>query len=142
MVRRLLHSLGIDQVMEAPVMFGRSGSVLRFQPQLVLGRIRPDHQEVLELIRWLRTPELSPLPGVPVLVSASSADKALLTRVIRAGADLLVAEPLTPAALGVRIDRLIADPPPRIRTPSYFGPDRRRTPQTSYRGVDRRLTSG
>src|SRR5690606_10270235 len=79
MVRRLLHSLGIDQVMEAPVMFGRSGSVLRFQPQLVLGRIRPDHQEVLELIRWLRTPELSPLPGVPVLVSASSADKALLT---------------------------------------------------------------
>jgi CheY-like chemotaxis protein len=142
MVTRLLRDLGVGLVMEAPVMFGHSGPVLRFSPHLILGRICPGNQDVLELIRWLRTPDLSPLPGVSILISVSSADQALLSRTIRAGADLLVAEPLTAAALRVRLDRLITDPPPRIRTPSYFGPDRRRTSQTGYQGEDRRLTSG
>jgi CheY-like chemotaxis protein len=138
MVKRLIMDMGVDHVMESPVRFGNAEPICQFRPHLVVGRVTKTDRGMLELIKWLRNPELTPLPGVSVLVSVGDASSQSLTLAVKAGADLLVAEPLTLGALQKRIDRLMTDPLPRIITKSYIGPDRRRTPRTAYLGIDRR----
>lgn len=138
MVKSLVMDMNVGDVMEAPVRFGNAEPICQFAPHLIFGRITQADKGIIELIKWLRNPELTPLPGVPVLVSVGGANHQLLTMAVKAGADLLVAEPLTLGALQKRIESLMKAPPPRIRTPYYFGPDRRRTPRTAYDGADRR----
>jgi CheY-like chemotaxis protein len=138
MVKRLVMDMGVGHVMESPVCFGNAEPICQFRPDLVLGRVTKADRGMLELIKWLRNPELTPLPGISVLVSVGDASPQLLTLAVKAGADLLGAEPLTLGALQKRIDSLMTDPLPRIVIKSYIGPDRRRTPRTAYLGIDRR----
>jgi CheY-like chemotaxis protein len=138
MVKRLVMDMGVGHVMESPVRFGSAEPICQFQPHLVVGRVTKADRGMLELIKWLRNPELTPLPGISVLVSVGDASPQTLTLAVKAGADLLVAEPVTLGALKKRIDFLMAAPLPRIVTKNYIGPDRRRTLRTAYMGEDRR----
>jgi len=142
MVKSLVMDMSIGQVMESPVMFGNAEPVCRFAPHLIIGRLIQADKGIIELMKWLRNPELTPLPGVHILVSVGVANPQLLTMAVKAGADLLVAEPLTLGALQKRVESLMTAPLPRIRTATYYGPDRRRTPRTAYGGVDRRSSTG
>ena len=138
MVKRLIMDMGVGHVMESPVRFGDAEPVCQFRPDLIVGRVTKADRGMLELIKWLRNPELTPLPGISVLVSVEDASSQSLIMAVKAGADLLVAEPLTLNALQKRIDSLMTDPLPRIVTKNDIGPDRRRTPRTAYLGIDRR----
>jgi len=138
MVKRLVMDIGVGEVLDSPVIFGSTAPVTTAGPDMIIGRLSEDDKAILELIKWLRNPELTPLPGVPVLVTIAKAKEELLTMAIKTGADLLVAEPLTLGSIEKRVVSLLTEPPRRITVKTYIGPDRRRTPGTAYFGAERR----
>ena len=59
-----------------------------------------------------------------------------------AGVTEFLVKPLSAQALHQRILSVVAHPRPFIRTPTFFGPDRRRTKAAEYTGPERRKGEG
>jgi hypothetical protein len=55
-----------------------------------------------------------------------------------AGVTEFLVKPFTVTGLLRRIEALIFQARPFVRSPTYFGPDRRRRADPNYRGVERR----
>ena len=93
----------------------------------------------LELTKKIRTDARSPNPYVPIiLMSGHSSLKRILTA-RDAGITSFVAKPYTARALYSRIEHLIEQPRPFVRSENFTGPDRRvgHAP-IGYNGPDRR----
>ena len=59
-----------------------------------------------------------------------------------AGVTEFIAKPLTAKAVIDRVNAVIFRPRPFIRTPTFFGPDRRRRADPTYQGPWRRAADG
>lgn len=74
--------------------------------------------------------------AVCVTISKPNRDKVMVTR--DAGANEIVALPLTYESLDKKITRALENPAPFIRHPAYTGPCRRRQSLEDWAGVERR----
>lgn len=81
----------------------------------------------LMLLRWIRRHETSPDRFVPVVMISGMVDKKCLTTARDAGVNEFVAKPFSPDAVFKRILKVIESPRQFVYTPTYFGPDRRRS---------------
>jgi CheY-like chemotaxis protein len=87
------------------------------------------HMPVLdgvELIRMIRSQESSPNPYVPVIVLSAHTQRATINQCRNAGATEFIAKPITAAAVIRRLQVVIENPRPFIKSKQFFGPDRRR----------------
>lgn len=139
LVQQILFSIGIRNVDGSRVDIGSSTLVTR-KHGLFIGQLHPEDMTILDVVKWLRRPAASPAPGIPVLISVNTPDRRILTAAIKAGVDLLVAEPLTIEKMEKRVTALLSNPPERLTARDYYGPDRRRTPEglSPYKGEERR----
>jgi CheY-like chemotaxis protein len=80
----------------------------------------------VELIRLIRKPETSPNPYVPIIVLSAYTQRATITECRNAGATEFIAKPITAGAVIRRLQVVIDNPRPFIKSKQYFGPDRRR----------------
>jgi two-component system, chemotaxis family, chemotaxis protein CheY len=92
----------------------------------------------LEFVKMLRTSKDSPDPYVPVIVVSAYSERSKVQAARDAGADEFLTKPVTAAALLKRMEAVVYRRRPFVVTPVYTGPDRRRKPDTDYRGVRRR----
>ena len=69
-------------------------------------------------------------------------EKSRVTEARDAGVTEFVAKPVKAQTLLTRIEAVILRPRPFVRSPSYFGPDRRRTGTKDYAGPFRRADDG
>ena len=97
---------GIDVVISDVVMPGIDGSML---------------------LRWIRRSENSPDRFVPVVMISGMVDRKCLTTARDAGVNEFVAKPFSPDIIFKRIQKIIESPRQFVYTPTYFGPDRRRS---------------
>lgn len=90
-----------------------------------------------DFVRFVRLCE-APLQeaAVCVTISKPSRDKVMVTR--DAGANEIIALPLTFETLDKKIKNALENPAPFIRHPAYTGPCRRRQTLEEWGGVDRR----
>jgi response regulator RpfG family c-di-GMP phosphodiesterase len=65
------------------------------------------------------------------------AERPLLERARDAGVHEFLAKPVSASMLYARLQRVIENPPPFVRSDTYFGPDRRRR-AVAFTGPDRR----
>ena len=139
LVQQILLSLGVTNVQTSRIDMGSSAPVTK-KHDLVVVRLSPEDDTVLDFVRWLRLPQASPAPGIPVLMAVNTPDRQILTTALKAGVDLLVAEPLSIEGMKKRMEALLATPPKRVAAWNYFGPDRRRSPESfnPYKGQERR----
>lgn len=79
------------------------------------------------LLRWIRRSEHSPDRFVPVVMISGMVDHRCLTTARDAGLNEFVAKPFSPDIVFKRIQKLIENPRQFVYTPTYFGPDRRRS---------------
>ncbi|MDF1792306.1 MAG: response regulator [Thalassobaculaceae bacterium] len=121
-----LEEIGINQIKEA--VDGESAlRVMRsYSADVIICDMVMVPMDGVTFVRHVRTDVESANPYVPVILVTGSADRSSVRAARDAGVNLLMAKPITLAALRKRIDIVLSDRREFIMNQSYVGPDRRR----------------
>jgi DNA-binding response OmpR family regulator len=79
----------------------------------------------IEVARAIRQTNTSVNPFVPIILVTGYAERARVLEARDAGITEMLVKPISAKALCSRIERVVLNPRPFIRTADYFGPDRR-----------------
>lgn len=109
-----------------------------FPPDIIITDAAMQPLDGFDFVRLVRTAPDSPNPFVPIIMVTGYHNRASVERARDVGVNEYLAKPVTPAGLYARISQVILRPRPFVRTPTYFGPDRRRKKSPGYRGPFRR----
>lgn len=127
-IRSLLRSCGVEHITEAGD-GGEALDVLRARPiDLVISDLFMKPVNGLQMMNTLRKPKSSLNPTVPVLMISGNMDGPSVTAAIAAGVNEFLGKPITALAFRQRMNAMLEKPRPVIKTPSYWGPERRRRP--------------
>jgi len=94
--------------------------------------------EGTQLVRRIRKDPSSPSPYVAILMLTGYTEQRRVTAARDAGVTDFLSKPFTVTGLLRRIEALIFQARPFVRSPDYFGPDRRRRADPDYTGIERR----
>ncbi len=110
----------------------------KFTADVVVTDIGTSDRETTALLQGLRDPAASPCKGLPVICLLSHSSPEQVRGLVRGGVDHVMIKPISAAALRDLAQHLCANPLPQISVPKYTGPDRRRLPDESFTGPNRR----
>jgi two-component system, chemotaxis family, chemotaxis protein CheY len=91
----------------------------------------------MDVLRWVRTNSRERLRFLPFIMMSGYAESKHVKMARDKGANEFLAKPFSVSSLAQRLLTVIDKPRPFVRTPTYFGPDRRRR-EISFAGTDRR----
>jgi two-component system chemotaxis response regulator CheY len=137
-LRTLLHGFGAREVYEAED--GATGleAFIHYSPDIVLTDWAMPIFDGLELVQMIRQPGANANPFAPIIMLTGHSEKKRVMEARDAGITEFMAKPISAKALYQRILTVIASPRPFIKTTTYYGPDRRRSVNSSYVGPERR----
>ncbi len=92
----------------------------------------------LEFVDLIRGSPQSPNPYVPIIMLSAHSDSEHVRQARDHGVTEFLAKPFTVGIVLKRLEAVIGNPRPFVRTDSYFGPDRRRKSSLDYKGPERR----
>jgi CheY-like chemotaxis protein len=137
-IRTLLHGFGAREVFEAEDGAAGLDSFTHYVPDIVITDWAMPIFDGLELTQMIRQPGANANPYVPIIMLTGYTEKTRVTAARDAGVTEFLAKPISAKALYQRIANVVANPRPFIKTKHYFGPDRRRSNNSSYVGPERR----
>ncbi len=137
-VRAMLRAFGSREIHEAED--GASGleATQAYSPDILITDIKMPIFDGIELIQMIRNPEGFSLPFIPIIVLTAYSEKSRILAARDAGATEFLCKPVSASALYKRVQNIIFNPRPFVRTKNYFGPDRRRHSKSTYKGEERR----
>lgn len=137
-VLAILKSIGVTRLREAED--GASAlEALKKQPaDIVIVDFRMLPLDGVSFTRLVRTATDTPNPYLPIIMMTGHSDRKRVMEARDAGVTEFVAKPVNAQTLLERIQSVILYPRPFIRSPDFFGPDRRRTSSRGYDGPYRR----
>lgn len=91
----------------------------------------------LDLLRFVRSHESEKVKFIPFIMMSGDADRKAVTDARDAGVTEYLAKPMSVIGVATKLLAVIDRPRAFIRTPDYFGPDRRRQ-RLPYEGPDKR----
>lgn len=94
----------------------------------------------IDFVRLLRNSPDSPNQMAPVIMITGHSTVRRIAEARDAGVNEILAKPVTVRGVLSRISEVIENPRPFVRTPDYFGPERRRKADPDYTGKMRRAT--
>lgn len=109
---------------------------------LVITDLEMENGSGIDLIQSIRAGRNISDPLVPVIVLSANTTRSMIMSARDAGTTEFLAKPVSAKALYRRITAIVEAPRNYIRTDTYFGPDRRRRDDPSYKGPKRRKTDG
>lgn len=122
-VRSLLQALGAGVVIEAAGQ-PESAEILRRAPvDLVIVHCHPEDSSGVDVVRHIRSIEENAARRVPIILACDARGCCRAAR--EAGANAVVAEPISARELMATIDVVVGTVRPFVRTANYVGPDRR-----------------
>ncbi len=138
-VRTLLRAFGSREIYEAED--GASGleAVEAYSPDILITDIKMPIFDGIELVQMIRNPDGSKHPFLPIIMLSAYSEKKLVVQARDAGASEFLCKPVSASALFRRIQNVIENPRPFIKTRDFFGPDRRRYINPNYAGEERRV---
>ncbi len=92
----------------------------------------------VEFTRLVRNSPDSPNPYLPIIMMTGHSARSRVFEARDAGVTEFLVKPITAKAVLDRIQAVIFQPRPFVRTDGYFGPDRRRLQKGDYKGPRRR----
>jgi CheY-like chemotaxis protein len=137
-LRTLLHGFGTRDVYEAEDGAAGLEAFTQYSPDIVVTDWVMPMLDGLEMVRMIRGQEGSVNPYVPIIMLSGHSEKKRVIDARDAGVTEFMAKPISAKSLYQRVLNVVANPRPFIRTPTYFGPDRRRNTSGSYAGLERR----
>ena len=136
----VLQSAGVRRVREASD--GTAGlEILREQAvDLAIVDFNMFPLDGVEFTRLVRNSPDTVNPYLPIIMMTGHSEKSRVFEARDAGVTEFVVKPITAKAILDRIQAVIFRPRPFVKTDGYFGPDRRRTPASNYKGPFRRAS--
>lgn len=141
-LRRVVHGIlrgfGANKVLEVEDCLGLLQTLSGQKIDILLCDVRLPPYDGLKLTRTIRRNTDNQNRTVPILLMSSDPSEALIKNARDAGANMVVAKPLSPSSLYDRLGWIAFNPRPFIDTATYFGPDRRFKIEGYPGGVGRR----
>jgi CheY-like chemotaxis protein len=139
-LKELLKSAGVTDIKEAsdPV---DAFEILKNGPvDLLLADLSMPIIDGVEFVKMVRTSADSPNPFLPVIMVTGHSERTKVMAARDAGVNEFLVKPVTAKALMERLSLIVNTPRPFVKSPTYFGPDRRRRASATYEGPWRRAT--
>jgi CheY-like chemotaxis protein len=138
LIKSIVTALGMRDIAEAEN-GKRALAILRdFQPDFIICDWSMEPMNGIEFTKIIRLKDDSPNPYVPIIMLTAHAEMNRVMIARDAGVNEFLAKPVSVANLYQRIRAIIEHPRQYVRTPDYFGPDRRRRADPLYAGPERR----
>ncbi|HVY84143.1 MAG TPA: response regulator [Caulobacterales bacterium] len=138
LMRSLLRAAGVFRVAEADGALEAFDLMNRFPVDLVLVDWMMKPIDGIAFTRMVRMAEDSPNPFVPVLMMTAHTEASRVKAARDAGVTGFLKKPISARVLFERMSASLLDTRVFVRTPDYFGPDRRRCQDPRYLGPFRR----
>lgn len=98
--------------------------------------LMPDFDGV-ELTQWIRSHKKDAVKFLPVILCSAYTSQTVVEKGRDGGANEVLVKPVSAEKLAQRILHVVDHPRPFVKTPDFFGPDRRRR-EKKFAGDDRR----
>jgi two-component system, chemotaxis family, chemotaxis protein CheY len=138
LLRSLLNALGIQNVFEAADGAEAFELLRDKQPDLILSDLSMRPMDGLAFAREVRASHESPNPYIPIIMVTGHTERHRIEAARDAGVTEVLAKPITAGNLFQRIAEIVDRPRAFVKTPDFFGPDRRRRATEDYAGPFRR----
>lgn len=125
-LRALLRGIGVQKIEEASDGAEALQMLANNHYDLVITDLSMKPMDGIELTRQLRKQESGPKAFLPILMISGYSEKSKIQQAAEAGVSAFLLKPITPSAVAAKIDTVIRQSLPAIRSQKYFGPDRRR----------------
>lgn len=143
-IAMLLHSMlrgfGANKVLEARSCGGVLQTLTGQKIDLLICDVHLPPYGGLSLTRAMRRKTDNEHRTIPILMMSSDARESTIKRARDAGANMVIAKPISPASLYDRLSWIAFNPRKFVDTPTYFGPDRRFKIEGYPGGVGRRAS--
>lgn len=137
-INGLLRGFGANKVLEVENALGLFQALSSQKIDILLCDTSLPPHGGLNLTRTIRRNTDNENRTLPILLMSSDTSEATIKSARDAGANIVVAKPMSPNSLYDRLGRIAFNPRPFIDTASYFGPDRRFKIEGYPGGVGRR----
>jgi two-component system chemotaxis response regulator CheY len=134
----VLQSAGVKKVSEASDGAAALEMLRDLSVDLVIVDFNMFPLDGVEFTRLVRNSPDSTNPYLPIIMMTGHSEKSRVYEARDAGVTEFVVKPITAKAILDRIQAVIFHPRPYVKTEGYFGPDRRRTTASNYKGPLRR----
>ncbi len=140
LLAEILRAIGVTRIYEAND--GAEGlQMMRDNPvDIIMTDLSMQPLDGIDFVRLLRNSPDSPNPTVPVIMVTGHSTFARVNEARDAGVTEFLAKPLTARGVIERLHEVIEHPRPFVRGGDYFGPERRRRRDPTYKGPFRRAT--
>ncbi len=138
LVRMILKSLGVRDIMEAEEGASALKTLNNFDADIVICDWNMQPMDGIEFTKIIRTSDDSPNAYVPIIMLTGHTEVSRVVTARDAGVNEFLAKPVSAKKIYQRIKTILDHPRQYVRTPSYFGPDRRRRQDPEYDGPERR----
>jgi len=138
LMRCLLRAAGVYRVAEADGALEAFDLLNRFPVDLILVDWLMQPVDGIAFTKMVRLSEESPNPYAPILMMTAHTEKSRVAAARDAGVTGFLRKPISARVLFDRMSAALLDTRVFIRTPTYFGPDRRRGASANYAGPLRR----
>jgi two-component system, chemotaxis family, chemotaxis protein CheY len=137
-VKTILRGIGVKDLVDASNA-SDAFQALRLTPvDLIITDYAMEPVNGCDLTKLIRTASDSPNHYVPIIMLTAYAERSKVEAARDAGVTEFCAKPVTATELYRKVAAAINTPRSFIRTSVYFGPDRRRRKDDSYKGNERR----
>ncbi len=136
-LRIMLQALGIRDIGEANDGLAALDEMQGFRADIVIADYRMVPMDGVELTHRIRRGEAGVDPFTPVIMVSGHSEKSKICKARDAGVTEFLVKPISATLLYYRLRAVIENPRPFIRSPDFFGPDRRRR-RMPFEGPERR----
>ncbi|HEY8948512.1 MAG TPA: response regulator [Rhizomicrobium sp.] len=138
LVVAILQAFGVTQISEASNGLRALAVMSEENPDAIILDWMMDEMNGIEFTKEVRNSPTSPNPYVPIIMLTGHTSADCVQQARDAGINEFLAKPVSVKAMLARLTAVIEYPRPFIRTPTYFGPCRRRRINEDYNGPERR----
>lgn len=136
-LRVMLKALGVKEIGEANDGLSALDEMIGFRADIVIADYRMVPMDGVELTLRIRDGDAGIDPFTPVLMVSGHSEKSRICQARDAGVTEFLVKPISATLLYYRLRAVVENPRPFIRSPDFFGPDRRRR-ALAFEGPDRR----
>jgi two-component system, chemotaxis family, chemotaxis protein CheY len=138
LVTTILQAFGVVQISEADNGEHAWAALREHNPDICIFDWMMEGMSGLELVQKIRSDPQTPNPFVPVIMLTGHTHIDQVRQARDAGVNEFIAKPVSVKTMMQRLQSVIENPRPYVRTKFYFGPCRRRRGADEYRGPERR----
>ncbi len=137
-INGMLRGFGANKVMEVDSATGLFQALTSQKVDILLCDMRLPPHGGLKLTRTIRRNADNENRTMPILLMSSDTSESTVKNARDAGANIVVAKPMSPSGLYDRLGWIVFNPRPFVDCATYFGPDRRFKIEGYPGGVGRR----